>query len=86
MALLGPILETLRPNPILVGMDSNLHHAMWNPLTYTHTHREVDGLIALMNKAGLLLLSEAGFPTFNPNQTRSGHTTVSLPWITPDWY
>lgn len=35
---LKPILASLRPNPVLLGMDSNLHHELWNPITYHHTH------------------------------------------------
>lgn len=78
MSELGPVLAALRPSPKLLGMDSNLHHTLWNPPKYTHCHREVEVLIALMNKAGLLLRSEPGIPTFMSNQSHNCQTTVDL--------
>lgn len=63
MTNLSPVLDHLRPQPILLGMDSNLHHITWNPLLYTHTHREADDFISLMNNANLLLRSEPGTST-----------------------
>lgn len=86
MKPLRDILATTNPEPTLVGMDSNLHHMMWNPPSYTHAHRESDKLIALMNDAGLLLRSEAGTPTFVPRQARSGQTTVDLQWMSLSCY
>lgn len=38
MDLLRPVLTATGRNPVVVGMDSNLHHPMWNPPSYTHTH------------------------------------------------
>lgn len=38
MNLLQPILTATGRNPTVIGMDSNLHHLMWNPPAYDHTH------------------------------------------------
>lgn len=86
MMPLRDILASLNSEPTLVGMDSNLHHSMWNPSSYNHTHRESEDLITLMNEAGLLLGSEAGTPTFIPHQARSGQTTVDLQWMKASCY
>lgn len=80
------ILANLRPSPRLVGMDSNLHHELWNPPSYTHTHRESEELVNLMHEAGLLLSSETGIPTFISNQARAGETTVDLQWMSLECY
>lgn len=86
MNLLKDILSNLRPNPGLLGMDSNIYHALWNPHTYTHTHRESEDIINLMNKAGLLLRSKPGVPTFISNHARQGETTVNLQWMSLECY
>lgn len=82
MSSLTPILSALRPDPILLGMGSNLHHTLWNPPSYAHTHREADDLIARMNDAGLLLQLE----TYISNQSRNQPTIVDLQWHTPECY
>lgn len=86
MEKLPPILETLRPHPVLVGMDSNLHHTTWNPPTYSYMHREAKSLIGIMNAANLILRPEVGVPTFIPNQARSSPTTADLQWLSPECY
>ncbi|EGG08976.1 uncharacterized protein MELLADRAFT_61521 [Melampsora larici-populina 98AG31] len=86
MGQLMPILGELRPNPVLLGMDSDLHHPMWNSLGYAHTHRESEDLISIMNTAGLLLRSKAGVPTFTSNNAQGSQTTVDLQWTSPECY
>lgn len=86
MSHLNPILETLRPDPILLGMDSNVRHALWNPINYQNSHRECEDLITRMNEAGLLLRSEPGVPTYISNHARAGETTVGLQWTSPGCY
>ncbi|KAH9812102.1 hypothetical protein DFH28DRAFT_899853 [Melampsora americana] len=86
MEPLGPILESLCPQPILLGMDSNLHHPMCNPQNHTHVHQEADRLISLMKTAGLLLWLEAGVLTFTSSNTQGSQKTVDLQWLSPDCY
>lgn len=62
-------------------MDCNLHHALWNPPTYSHTHREAEDLILTMGEAGLDLRSEKGIPTFYPANPAHANTTVDLLWL-----
>lgn len=57
MAALATTLNTNRTQPTLAGMDSNLHHSMWNPPTYTPTHQEAEDLLTIMKDNGLLLRS-----------------------------
>lgn len=68
---------------VLVAMDCNLHHALWNPPTYSHTHREADDLILTMSEAGLDLRSEKGTPTVYPSNPSHANTTVDLLWLSP---
>lgn len=72
----------------LVGMDSNVHHPLWNPPAYSHSHREADNLIQLMAEAGLSLCSQSGIPTFYPPHLDHANTTIDLTWTSPactDW-
>lgn len=69
-------------------MDCNLHHPLWNPPTYKHTHREAEDLIGIMSEAGLSLRSECGIPTFYPSNLAHASTTIDLQWVSPtclDW-
>jgi hypothetical protein len=59
-------------------MDSNLHHKLWNPPQYPHTHRQSKFLIKSCGKMGFKLVSEKGVPTFVTS--RSSPTTISLTW------
>lgn len=86
MSHVKPILGNLRPNPILLEMDSNLHHTLWNLINYQHTHHEAEDLVTLMNKAGLMLRLEAGVPTSISNHARTGETMVDLQWASPECY
>lgn len=87
---LSPLLmtPTSDTNQVLVAMDCNLHHALWNPPTYTHAHREAEDLFLTMSEEGLDLRSEKGVPTFNPSNTSHANTTVDLLWLSSachDW-
>lgn len=89
---LRPLLHPQTPQSpnshILVAMDCNLHHALWNPPTYPHTHREADNLILTMSTASLDLRSECGVPTFYPPNPNHANTKVDLTWVSPllfDW-
>lgn len=86
MAQLQTILSNLRPNPTLVGMDSNFHHTMWSSQTYTHTNWESEDLIPIMNNTGLLLWWEFGVPKFKSNRVWAGQTTFDLQWVLLDYY
>lgn len=65
----------------IVGMDSNLHHPLWNPTSYKHKHHEADDLIEMMSEAGLGLRSMCGTPTFYPPATTHANTTIDLTWM-----
>lgn len=86
MELLRPILQTIGPAPTLLAMDSNLHHPIWNPTDYDHTHREAHDLIQLMSDHGLLLRSEPGVPTHFSNNRQGSKTTIDLQWHSPACY
>lgn len=86
--------EALRLHPlsptthVVVGMDCNLHHPLWSPPTYRHTHREAEDLINIMSEAGLSLRLEGGIPTFYPPNCTHANTTIDLQWVSPtclDW-
>lgn len=86
MALLNPVLMSINRSPVIIGMDSNLHHMMWNPPGYDHTHREAHDLIQLMTDHGLLLRSEPGVPTHFSNNRQGSETTIDLQWHSPACY
>lgn len=80
--------QTSPTKHVLIGMDSNLHHPLWNPPAYKHTHREADDLITIMTEAGLSLRSPSGIPTFYPPSLHHANTTIDLFWVSPacfDW-
>lgn len=83
---LDPLLKIIHRQPVLLSMDSNLHHPMWNPSTYEHTHRESHDLIQLMSDHGLLLRSEPGIPTHFSNNRQGSETTIDLQWLSPACY
>lgn len=86
--LLSPPHTLSRTAHVLVAMDCNLHHTLWNPPSYSHTHREAEDLILTMSAAGLDLRSECGVPTFYPPNPNHANTTVDLTWISShlfDW-
>lgn len=91
---LQPLRQLLQHNPpsrthhVLIGMDSNVHHPLWNPAAYSHTHREAEALIQLMQESGLCLQSQCGVPTFYPPHLDHANTTIDLMWVSPacaDW-
>lgn len=88
MQHLQPILSTINRRPVVLGMDSNLHHPIWNPPNYTHTHQEAHDLLQLTAQHGLLLRSEPGIPTHYSNNRQGSETTIDLQWHSPvcyDW-
>lgn len=80
-----------RPSPLtatpmhhlMIGMDSNLHHPLWNPSFYPHSHRETNNLISMMVKEGLSIRLACGLPTFYPPHLTYANTTMNLTWISP---
>lgn len=52
--------------PTIIGMDANLHHTLWNPVTYHHTHTLAKNLIKIQGQAGFKLHSQRNIPTFYP--------------------
>lgn len=85
------LLQTRPPtltNHILIGMDCNVHHPLWNPETYSHTHREAEDLISMMAESGLSLSLQCGVPTFYSPNLNHTNTTIDLTWVSPacaDW-
>lgn len=51
----SPILKAIGSLPDLLGMESNLHHPMWNLMNYLHMHRDPHDMIQLMTKHNLML-------------------------------
>ncbi|KAG0142652.1 hypothetical protein CROQUDRAFT_13537, partial [Cronartium quercuum f. sp. fusiforme G11] len=78
---LAPLLTNSSTHHTLVAMDSNLHHPLWNPPQYQHSHREADRLIRMMAAEGLDLQSEPHVPTFHPSNTSHTSTTIDLLWL-----
>ncbi|KAI7944162.1 hypothetical protein MJO28_011690 [Puccinia striiformis f. sp. tritici] len=64
--------------PSFICMDSNLHHRIWNPSNYRHTHRQAKDLIKVCGKNGFKIISEKGNPTFLNKRTSS--TVIDLTW------
>lgn len=84
--ILKPSLSLVGSGPVLLGMDSNLHHPAWNPPSYTHSHTAAEDLILLAAHNHLVLRSEAGVPTFYAASDRSSNTTIDLVWTNEDAY
>ncbi|MBW0488302.1 hypothetical protein O181_028017 [Austropuccinia psidii MF-1] len=62
-----------RDTPTFIMTDSNLHHRLWNPPHYSHTHPEAKNLIKMCGKKGFTLISPKQVPTGRP-------TTIDLTW------
>lgn len=77
---LSPSLDQAPTGPVLLGMDSNLHHPTWNPTSYLHTHPAAEELILLAAAYHLSLRSELGVPTFYASSDRQSNTTIKLVW------
>jgi hypothetical protein len=67
-----------RKIPTFLLMDLNLHHKLWNPPRYHHSHREASQLIKTCGQSGFKIVSEKGIPTFANN--RSSQTTIDITW------
>lgn len=76
--------RTSATSHVIVGMDSNLHHPLWNPPSYRHTHREADELIEVMTENGLSLRSKKGTPNFYPPSLTHANTTIDHTWMSPE--
>jgi hypothetical protein len=61
-----------------IFIDSNLHHKLWNPANYSHSHNEAKELIRICGRRGFKIISEKGIPTFSTK--RSSSTTINLTW------
>lgn len=78
-----PVLETWlrshnnRKTPTLIGMDANLHHTLWNPVMYRHTHPKAKELIKMQGCSGFKIVSQKHVPTFYP-RARGKPTTIDL--------
>ncbi|MBW0499329.1 hypothetical protein O181_039044 [Austropuccinia psidii MF-1] len=70
--------ESTRQTPTLIMMDSNLHHPLWNPTKYYHTHSQARDLIKACGKKGFRLISPKQCPTFLGSVGRP--TTIDLTW------
>jgi hypothetical protein len=60
--------------PTFIMMDSNLHHHLWNPPCYPHSHREAKTLIKTCRQMGFKIILQKGVPTFA--NSRSSQTTI----------
>ncbi|MBW0464330.1 hypothetical protein O181_004045 [Austropuccinia psidii MF-1] len=67
-----------RHTPMIIAMDSNLHHRLWNTKGYPHQHPQSRKLISLCGRSGFKMISPKGQPTF---MGASGSaTTIDLTW------
>ncbi|MBW0492180.1 hypothetical protein O181_031895 [Austropuccinia psidii MF-1] len=64
--------QNLRPK------HSNLHHRLWNPPQYLHTHPESYQLLKMCGRKGFNLISPKGIPTFMGST--GWPTTINLTW------
>ncbi|MBW0468738.1 hypothetical protein O181_008453 [Austropuccinia psidii MF-1] len=71
--------EAKRQTPTLIIMDSNLHHPLWNPRKYTHTHSQEKYIIKACGKKGFYLVSPKHTPTFLGAVGKP--TTIDLTWV-----
>ncbi|MBW0556847.1 hypothetical protein O181_096562 [Austropuccinia psidii MF-1] len=59
-------------------IDSNLHHCLWNPPQYQHSHPESHQLLKMCRKKGFKLISSKHIPTFFGSTGLP--TTIDLTW------
>jgi hypothetical protein len=64
--------------PTFLFVDSNLHHKLWNPPKYLHSHPQSKLLIRWCGQKGFKIVLERGIPTFV--NTQSSQTTIDLTW------
>ncbi|MBW0518935.1 hypothetical protein O181_058650 [Austropuccinia psidii MF-1] len=69
---------SIRGLPTLIAMDSNLHHPLWNPPRYHHSHSEAKTLLKIMEGKSFYLSSPPGIPTFLSR--RGSATTIDHLW------
>lgn len=70
-----------RNTATVMGIDGNLHHSLWNPTYYKHTHSLAKELIRICGSAGFTLTSQKHVPTFYPRARNVSPTTLDLTWI-----
>ncbi|MBW0506308.1 hypothetical protein O181_046023 [Austropuccinia psidii MF-1] len=63
---------------MLITMDSNLHHRLWNPKNYHHQHPQARRLLEICGRNGFKLISPKGEPTFM--DAIGSETTIDLTW------
>lgn len=83
---LSVYLDQTTRGPVLLGMDSNLHHPTWNPPKYDHSHQASEELILLAATHHLTLRSELGVPTFYATSDCQSNTTIDLVWTNDEAY
>lgn len=65
----------------IIGIDSNLHHSLWNPAGYRHTHTLAKDLIKMCGSAGFLLKSQKQIPMFYSRARNTSPTNIDLTWV-----
>ncbi|MBW0533736.1 hypothetical protein O181_073451 [Austropuccinia psidii MF-1] len=63
---------------MIVAMDASLHHKLWNPNGYNHTHRKGKELIKWCGSKGFEPTSPKGTPTYVGSNGTA--TTIDLTW------
>ncbi|MBW0492503.1 hypothetical protein O181_032218 [Austropuccinia psidii MF-1] len=56
--------HSLQSLPTIIAIDSNLHHPLWNPPSYCHSHPEAKELLKIMEGKSLYLTSPMCIPAF----------------------
>ncbi|MBW0497170.1 hypothetical protein O181_036885 [Austropuccinia psidii MF-1] len=64
--------------PMVIAMDSNLHHQLWNPINYHHQYPQARNLLEICGRRGLKLIFPKGEPTFMGASALA--TTIDLTW------
>ncbi|MBW0471733.1 hypothetical protein O181_011448 [Austropuccinia psidii MF-1] len=72
---------SFRSSPNLIAIDSNLHHLLWNPPSYHHSHQEAKKLLKIMEGKSFYLSSPLGIPTFLGRHGSA--TTIDHLWANP---
>ncbi|MBW0533219.1 hypothetical protein O181_072934, partial [Austropuccinia psidii MF-1] len=67
-----------RLHPMVIAMDSNLHHWLWNPKKYHHQHPQARNLLEICGRKGFKLILPKGEPTFMG--AFGSATTIDLTW------
>jgi hypothetical protein len=62
----------------MIGIDSNLHHDLWNLPGYHHVHQSAESLITMCGQKGFRIISDKHTPTFV--SIRGSCTTIELTW------